>query len=135
MKPLAAAVLALFSGFAALAPVLAQAQAQAQAQTQAQGAPFCVRNDTAQTYFFTVAGRASSGGENGGENRLGRTLAPGEDLCIPKGGMGAGMGGTVSVFLNQDAVEGCSRLVGAGVSEALLAYSEFDRCRWSSNDG
>ncbi len=38
--------------------------------------------------------------------------------------------GTVGVFENEDALEGCSRLAKAGKTEVLIAYASFDNCQW-----
>ena len=90
----------------------------------AQADVVCVENGSEQGYFFVVEGRG------GTEERVAQSLAPTETLCVP-----GAAGGVVSVFVNENAMEGCSRLVGPGETETLLDYSEFDRCRWSSNDG
>ncbi len=39
--------------------------------------------------------------------------------------------GTVGVFENEDALEGCSRLAKTGKTEVLIDYASFDNCRWS----
>jgi len=101
----------------ALPGLLALAPGQARAGT------ICVQNADPRSMFFAAENKAGA--------RATAELAQGASLCLSD----AGGGGTVSVFVDQDAVEGCSRLVAAGQSEVLLAFSEFDRCRWASNDG
>ena len=89
----------------------------------AQAGLFCVINGAEQDYFFTV--------DSGDGRREGKRLGPAGALCMA----GTDAGGVVSVFESEEALEGCSRLVVNGQMEVMLAYSEFDRCRWSSNDG
>ena len=111
MKPsniLISAMLTLGQG---LAPGLAQAGA------------FCVINSSETAYYFV--------GESSEGVRVAQDLAPKDALCVAEGDSG----GVVSVFVDENAMEGCSRLVVDGQIEQLLAYSEFDRCRWASNDG
>ena len=98
-----------------LAPALAPGLAQAGA--------FCVINASETAYFFVAE-------SNEGVRRA-QELAPDGALCVAEGDSG----GVVSVFENENAMEGCSRLVTDGQIEQMLAYSEFDRCRWASNDG
>ncbi len=102
-----------------LVPGLAMAVLVAPAMARA--APYCVVNGDAQSYYFTVASGLSA--------RIGRLLAPGEMLCL----VASDLTGTVSVFEDENAIEGCTRLVEAGSTETLYRYSEFDRCAWSSN--
>ncbi len=98
-----------------LVPVLSPAIAQA--------GVFCVTNGSEESYFFAVESREGE--------RATMVLAPTGALCMA----GGNAGGVVSVFENEQALEGCSRIVADGQTEAMLAYSEFDRCRWTSNDG
>ena len=83
---------------------------------------FCVLNASESAYYLTA--EAAEG------TRRGQWLAPGDALCLR-----GEQGGAVSAFVDENAIEGCSRLVVDGQIEQLLAYSEFDRCRWASNDG
>ena len=99
----------------ALGPALAPGLAQA--------GVFCVSNGAEAPYLFAIETREGA--------RATQVLAPSGALCMA----GAENGGVVSVFENETVVEGCSRLVDDGQTEVMLAYSEFDRCRWSSNDG
>lgn len=82
---------------------------------------FCVRNLSGETLFFTT--------DAGAHGRTSATLESGGTLCT--GTPEAPSGGFVSVFVSEDAIEGCSRLVGAGDVVDLLAYHDFDRCLWS----
>ena len=94
----------------------------AAARAGGEAAPICVRNEDTDTYFFAV--------EANGAGRRTAVLAPGETLCTEAA---PGQKGVVWVFENEDSIEGCSRLVSAGQTEAMLRWSEFDRCAWSSN--
>jgi cytochrome c2 len=38
--------------------------------------------------------------------------------------------GSVGVFENEDAFEGCSRLARAGKTQVLITYASFDNCKW-----
>ncbi|WP_412507000.1 hypothetical protein [Roseovarius sp. SYSU LYC5161] len=82
----------------------------------------CVGNGTDERFLF--AAQAPGG------VRVLHLLAPGEVLCSD--GTEAGRG-VVSVYETADALEGCSRLVAPGRTEALLRYVDFDRCAWTSN--
>jgi hypothetical protein len=82
----------------------------------------CVGNGTAEPFLF--AAQAPGG------TRVVETLGPGEVLCSEGTGPGRGV---VSVYEGADALEGCSRLVASGRTEALLRYVDFDRCAWTSN--
>ena len=54
-----------------------------------------------------------------------KTVGQNGYLCIESEGEG-----TVGVFENIDALEGCSRLAKAGKTEVLIAYASFDNCAW-----
>ncbi len=54
-----------------------------------------------------------------------KTVGQNGYLCIESEGEG-----TVGVFENVDALEGCSRLARAGKTEVLIAYASFDNCAW-----
>jgi len=85
----------------------------------------CVRNMSGVTHVFAAeAGAAAT-------RQLAR-LAPGETLCTQPGATGPGSS-FVSVFEDEDALEGCSRLVTPGQVEDLIRYADFDRCAWGSN--
>lgn len=90
----------------------------------AKGQPaLCVRNESAMRYLFAADPRAAP--------RITAMLAPGGVLCAPDPDR---QGGVVSVFAAPEDLEGCSRLVPPGDSEALRRYAEFDRCAWASHD-
>lgn len=46
-------------------------------------------------------------------------------LCIASKGRG-----TVAVFENIDALEGCTRIATPGTLETLISYVSFDNCAW-----
>jgi len=83
----------------------------------------CVTNGSGEDLFFVAE---ATGGE-----RQAKWLAAQETLCS---GAEQATGGVVSVFVSEDHLEGCSRLVSAANSETLLEYVDFDRCRWSSHE-
>lgn len=85
----------------------------------------CVENASATTHVFAVEAGSP-------ETRKLADLAPNARLCTDAAMPGAR--GVVSVYESRDTFEGCSRLVSAGIPEALIAYAEFDRCRWSSHE-
>lgn len=82
----------------------------------------CVTNGADETLHFTVESALTG-------QRRAADLAPGEVLCL----QGTG-GGTVAAFDDVNSIEGCSRLVPAGLGDRLLEFARFDRCRWRSND-
>jgi cytochrome c2 len=84
----------------------------------------CVQNASTQVYFFAV--------EAGEGTRMTKTLAAGDVLCTEA--TDTAVDGMVSVFPEEDTFEGCSRLVPSGVTEKMMKYADFDRCRWSSNN-
>ena len=83
----------------------------------------CVTNGTEESYFFAA--------EATGGSRETATLAPGATLCSAAA---AAQGGVVSVFESAEHLEGCSRLVPEAITETLLQYADFDRCRWTSHE-
>ncbi len=87
----------------------------------------CVTNNSNETYFFAV----DTGGSMA-TSRVTSELTPGETLCNADE---IATNSFVSVFESSTALEGCSRLVGAGESEGLVRYAEFDRCEWVSHNG
>ncbi len=86
------------------------------------GSGICVINGSNERYYFAVE-------ERGGAREL-AALAPGETLCTATSD---GASGVVSVFETVQELEGCSRLVTGGETEAMISYAKFDRCAWSSN--
>ncbi len=81
----------------------------------------CVENQSGKSLLFVVEVR-------GGERRV-ETLDSNRILCAPE--KAAGTGGTVGVFQDKNAMEGCSRLAAAGKAERLVAYEPFDNCTWA----
>lgn len=86
-------------------------------------AEICVENHSDAAYFFTA--ETHDGVRGSASLPVGARLCLDEPLATP--------GGVVAAFDGADRLEGCSRLVGPGGSDALLAYVDFDRCRWVSN--
>lgn len=64
----------------------------------------------------------------GGAYRQVKHLMPGQRLCTPE--FASPTDGTVGVFYDEDAMEGCSRLTKAGQVQVLLEYHDFDNCAW-----
>ena len=83
----------------------------------------CVLNASPDDHVFAV--------QAPGAGRRVQELSPGERLCTS--GAQKGSTGVVSVYEHLDALEGCSRLVAVGRTEAMIRYVDFDRCLWSSN--
>lgn len=83
---------------------------------------FCVQNSSAEPALFAV--------DSGEYGRILQPLAPGAQLCTPE--FESPVSGFVSVFLSEDALEGCSRLAAAGSTQILLEYHDFDRCLWQT---
>lgn len=81
---------------------------------------FCVENHDDRAALFAV--------DAGEHYRALATLAPGEILCTPE--FETATSGFVSIFYDEDAVEGCSRLAPAGSVQVLLKYHDFDNCAW-----
>ena len=82
-------------------------------------AALCVGNDTEERHYFTV-----EDAETGA--RIGASLEPGEELCLPNS-----QKGVVAAFEAPSSIEGCSRLAGA--EDRLLAFARFDSCTWASH--
>ncbi|PCI06136.1 MAG: hypothetical protein COB78_04710 [Hyphomicrobiales bacterium] len=80
----------------------------------------CVTNDSDTTLLFVA--EASNG------KRSNKALAPKQTHCIAS----ADANGTIGVFENEDALEGCSRLAKTGTPERLVSYTPFDNCAWGS---
>ena len=81
---------------------------------------FCIENQDTHTAVFVV--------DAGALYRKVATLAPQERLCTPE--FASPHNGTVGVFFDKNAMEGCSRLTSAGKVEVLLQYNDFDNCAW-----
>ncbi len=85
---------------------------------------FCIENRDTRSAVFVV--------DAGAFYREVAILAPQERLCTPE--FDSPRNGTVSVFYDENAMEGCSRLTSAGKVEVLLQYSDFDNCLWLVED-
>lgn len=81
----------------------------------------CVENQSGKKLLFVVEAKDGK--------RVLKTLDGYGNLCAPEAIAGAG--GTVGVFQDVDALEGCSRLAKAGTAERLIAYEPFDNCSWA----
>ena len=77
----------------------------------------CIQNNYPKRLLLTAEAK-------GGERKT-KMLGQNEYLCIDAQDVG-----TVGVFENEDALEGCSRLAKAGKTEVLIAYASFDNCAW-----
>ena len=95
--------------------------AMAKAAMPISATDICVENQSGKTLLFVVEAK-------GGE-RVVKTLGASENLCAPQAMVDAG--GTVGVFQDADALEGCSRLAKAGIAERLITYEPFDNCNWA----
>lgn len=80
----------------------------------------CVTNESDATLLFVA--------EAGNGARSNKTLGPKQTHCIAS----AETNGTIGVFENEDALEGCSRLAKTGTPERLISYTPFDNCAWGS---
>ena len=87
---------------------------------QAPSHGFCVENQDDRAAVFVV--------DAGEAYREVAILAPGERLCTPA--FSAPTNGFVSIFYDEYAIEGCSRLAPAGSVQMLLKYHDFDNCEW-----
>jgi hypothetical protein len=81
---------------------------------------FCVENGSHSTALFVV--------DAGAAYRSSQTLPPNARLCTPE--FAKPTNGFVSVFYDETAIEGCSRLTRAGAVQVLLKYADFDNCTW-----
>jgi cytochrome c2 len=79
----------------------------------------CVQNNFPKELLLVAEAK-------GGERKI-KTSGQSGVLCVKAGEDGKG---TVGVFENEDALEGCSRLAKAGKTEILIAYASFDNCKW-----
>lgn len=82
-------------------------------------AALCVGNGTEDRLYFTVEDTETGA-------RIGASLAPGADLCLPNS-----QKGVVATFESPSRIEGCSRLAGA--DDRLLIFARFDRLTWASH--
>lgn len=83
----------------------------------------CVVNAAEDALFFAV--------EVGDGPRNVASLEPGGSLCSVEASTATT--GTVSVYEDAEAFEGCSRVIPIGTVEEMRKFAEFDRCAWSSN--
>ena len=81
----------------------------------------CVVNRSGKKLFFAV--RFSS------NQRISAPLFDQQQLCLD--GDMPGQKGTVSVFSDENAFEGCTRLTRAGTPRVLVDFVEFDNCTWA----
>jgi len=81
----------------------------------------CVANGTDEPLYFTIASRT-------GEARVGATLAPGAELCLPDA-----PSAIFTAFASATSVEGCPRLSGPDGRDRLLHFLPTDSCRWASH--
>ena len=79
----------------------------------------CIQNKFPKTLLFTAEA-------NGGQREV-KMIKENATLCVTTDENGSG---TVGVFENEDALEGCSRLAKSGKTETLIAYASFDNCEW-----
>ncbi|MCF6321280.1 MAG: c-type cytochrome [Rhizobiaceae bacterium] len=79
----------------------------------------CVQNNFPKLLLLTAEA-------TDGERQI-KTVGQSGFLCVDNG---MTTSGTVGVFENEDALEGCSRLARTGKTEVLIAYASFDNCRW-----
>ena len=86
---------------------------------QAASNQICIQNNFPRELLLVAEAK-------GGERKL-KTVGQAGILCVDAGKEGKG---TVGVFENEDALEGCSRLAGKGKTEVLIAYESFDNCAW-----
>lgn len=83
-------------------------------------ASLCVNNQSGVSLFFVA--------ELGDTLRVARPLENNTRLCLE--GQNQSQSGTVAVFEDQFAIEGCTRLAQAGQTLTLLRYVSFDNCTW-----
>ena len=81
----------------------------------------CVVNRSGDELFFVA--RLASG------KRISATLSDQQQLCLD--GDTPGQTGTVSVFADENAYEGCTRLARTGTPQILVDFVEFDNCTWA----
>lgn len=85
-------------------------------------AEICIENQTGKTLFMVADLNASK--------RQSNDITAGQSLClsVPEDTQKA----VVSAYLNDEVVEGCSRLTRPGQRETLLKFQEFDNCSWAA---
>lgn len=81
----------------------------------------CVKNGTEQPLFFTIESRT-------GETRIGASLEPGAELCLPDT-----PSALFTAFASETSVEGCPRLSGPDGRDQLVSFLPTDSCRWASH--
>lgn len=79
-------------------------------------AQICVTNNADGDFLFVA--------ENADGERASRTLGENATLCLP------GSKGTVAVFEDEDAQEGCTKIASSERGEILRSYASFDNCNW-----
>jgi len=84
---------------------------------------FCVVNRDNHPALFAV--------DVDGIYRAVKMLSPEDILCTPE--FDEPKNGFVSVFTDENAIEGCSRLAPAVSVQVLLKYQDFDNCAWQIN--
>jgi hypothetical protein len=84
----------------------------------------CVNNQSGVDLFFVV--RLNDG------TRSTQTLEHNQNLCLA--GSSGNQPGTIAVFEDQFAMEGCTRLAKTNQPQTLTAYSSFDNCTWQNTD-
>ena len=82
----------------------------------------CLQNKQTKTLLFTV--------ESNSGQRLVKMVEENATLCVSSD---ENSSGTVGVFENEDALEGCSRLAKSGKTQTLIAYASFDNCKWGDH--
>lgn len=91
------------------------------ALSAANSAPVCVVNHAGQDLLLAL--------DDLSEQRETQWTADGGELCLPVDAAIKKV--LVSVFISEDAIEGCSRIAKPGDAEILLNYANFDNCRWA----
>ncbi len=79
----------------------------------------CIQNSFSQKLLFTAEAL---------DERKVEVVEPTGFICVTSEQNGKG---TVGVFENIDAMEGCSRLAKAGKTQVLISYASFDNCEWA----
>lgn len=81
-------------------------------------AEICVQNQTEERLLFLAEGTG----------RVLVYLEQGGELCTSEAETG---NSRIGVFIDEDALEGCTRLTRAGQTETLIAFTEYDNCEWT----
>ncbi|MGI9389873.1 MAG: hypothetical protein ACR2O1_07435 [Boseongicola sp.] len=82
-------------------------------------AEVCVENASGESWLFTAADDVGA--------RASAMLAPEGRLCLKSEGPG-----TITVFENAEALEGCSRRVANGSFTRMLDFPGVDLCAWEA---